>query len=137
MDKQSWILIALELDMLSILKLCETNKNVRAFVYDNYYFWTNKLKRDYNFVFTGMPNKDRDPRKLYQYLNNFKMHKDEQAAEFIEEGNDDLAKFLILTKKKSDYGHNGKSLKVAAAKNNVDMLEFLKEHLTKDKSIAF
>ena len=137
MDKQSWILIALELDLPSILKLCETNKNIKGFVCDNYYFWTNKLKKDYNFTFTGIPNKNRDPRKLYQYLNNFEMHEDTQAAEFIEEGNDDLAKFLILTKKKSDVPHNARSLKTAAAKNNTDMIEFLKEHQMKGQEYDF
>jgi hypothetical protein len=138
MDKQSWILIALELDLPSILKLCKTNKNIKGFVCDNYYFWGNKLKKDYNFTFTGVPNKNRDPRKLYQYIENLKMDEDIQAAEFIKEGNDDLAKFLILTKRKNIFSpyvnvipSYNESLKAAASKNNVNMIEFLKEHKIK------
>ena len=138
MDKQSWILIALELDLPSILKLCETNKSVKSFVCDNYYFWTNKLKKDYNFTFTGVPNKNRDPKKLYQYVQNLKMDEDIQVSEFIKEGNDDLAKFLILKKRKNIFSpyvnvlpSYTKSFKVAASKNNVEMIEFLKEHKIK------
>jgi len=64
MDKQSLILIAMELDLPSIINFCKTSNKVNKSVCKNKFFWINKLKKDYDFVFKTK----RDPKEYYKLL---------------------------------------------------------------------
>lgn len=68
MEKQSkeiLILLALELDLKSLLKFCQTNKKINKIICDNDIFWKNKIEKERPEFLS----------KIYEHLN-FKTYKD-------------------------------------------------------------
>jgi hypothetical protein len=54
LDKQRLLLIALELDIPSVLNFCSSNKRINALICKNSDFWKAKLIKDFAFTFYGI-----------------------------------------------------------------------------------
>jgi len=92
LDKQRLILIALELDLPSILNLCSTNKRIDSLICKNGDFWKSKLIKDFNFIFYGISNNKRDPQRYYYILYDKNIEKRIKKA--VKYGYFDLVKFI-------------------------------------------
>ena len=95
MDKQSLILIAMELDLPSLLNFCKSGKFINDSVCKNKYFWINKLKRDYNFVFT---NNSDNPREYYKLLYKAENKPGTSLETAVSSGYTDLVDYLLKNK---------------------------------------
>ena len=69
MNRDLLFLIALEMDLPEIIKLCETSSKINEYVCNNRNFWINKIKKTYPRV---PVDKIQDPRTLYRKLFNTK-----------------------------------------------------------------
>lgn len=118
MDKQSLILIAMELDLPSLLNFCKSGKFINDSVCENKYFWINKLNRDYKFVFT---NKQRDPREYYKILYKAENKPESSLETAVSLGYTDLVDYL-LKNKDIKPGYISYIIKKT---NNLDMLDIL------------
>src|SRR5690242_7484752 len=68
LDKQSLLLIAVEMDMPSLLNLRKSNKRINELICKKPQIWIDKLYRDFDFIFLGIPNLERDPKIYYKIL---------------------------------------------------------------------
>lgn len=95
--KQHLILIALKLDICSLLNFCLVNKRIKNAIYDNSQFWKNKLVSDYKFTFLHTLETD-TPRiyykLLYKYIN---LNNSNTIYKIIKYGYADLLKFVRLS----------------------------------------
>ena len=62
-------MIAIDLDIPSLIKLCSTNKRINSLICENATFWRNKLNKEYPNTIRKFPSKS-DFRKIYFSLKN-------------------------------------------------------------------
>jgi hypothetical protein len=150
MDKQSLILIALEMDLPDILNFCKTSKRVNDAVCKNPFFWINKMKKDYNFNFIGKATENRDPREYYSLLSKNEkfwsknMNKDKIIAQLIKQGNREMViyflnKYKTLDKNISMFQRSPmtKSQKQAAVKDDWELINLInKDSIRNNTSLA-
>lgn len=92
MDKQSLILIAMELDLPSVLNFCKSSKKINNSVCKNKFFWINKLKKDYNFDFTKTK---RNAKEYYKILYKSNENPNIGLESSVSLGYDDLVEYFL------------------------------------------
>lgn len=136
MDKQSIILIALELGLKDVLNLCNTNSKINEYVCKNSYFWINKLQKDFNFTFLGKPTADRDPKEYYLLFSKntefWRRYKDKIISKNLEKGNRDFVLYILNNRGDAlnyfKYNHLVDSLRSAAKKDDDEIVALLKKY---------
>lgn len=119
MDKQSLILIAMELDLPSILNFCQSEKNINRSVCKNKFFWINKMKKDYNFILKNLKDSN-DPKQYYKILYNSRNNPGIGLEISALIGYDDLVEYFL---KKDVNSHDIFSvIKKIKDKNILDIL---------------
>ena len=118
--KDGLIMIALELDVKSVLNFSLCWKRNNKFIADNPLFWINKLKKDYTFS-----GKLDNAKKYYQLISS-KMLIEDKVKECVEIfGDKELIQYFI-GKEACSVGLSS-ALKMASKKEDEDMVNFLIE----------
>jgi hypothetical protein len=68
LSKDELFLIAIDLDMPSLINFCQTSKNVNRKVCENNYFWVHKLKKDFNIDFKEISKMPKSSRLREKYM---------------------------------------------------------------------
>lgn len=124
LNKDEIVTIALLLDLLDILKFCQTSKKIDRYVCKNDDFWTSRLKKDFNFIFSKI-HKQRRPKLYYKILYS-KFHEGFESA--VKNNFEDLVDFYIdkasnfSRRKQIDMVENG--LLIAAENGNKNLVRF-------------
>ena len=91
--KDVLVLIAIELDIHSLLRFCATDKRNQNLC-NNPFLWIAKLKKDFGFVFKGDISKAKH--HYFYILAHLNTHNLNGGMLFaIKDGNDDIAKYFI------------------------------------------
>lgn len=98
LDKQSLLLIGVEMDMPSLMNLCKSSKRINELICQKPQIWIDKLWRDFGFRFLGLPSETRQPRKYYEILYsqppNYKINYSEYSSSHYQ-GKQKFGKFYV------------------------------------------
>lgn len=141
MDKQTSILIASHLGIADILNFSSTHSQINRNISRNPYFWINKLSKDFNFIFKGIPqteNVKQNPRYFYLILskngNFWSQKRDDIIVENIKNGNRDFVIFLLQKPFRNNKNQNKNSCELvrfrwslyhAAKRNDQEVISLL------------
>ncbi len=122
LDKQSLLLVAVEMDMPSLLNLCAASERINQLVCKRPQIWIDKLFRDFNFTFLGVPSEIRNPKKYYEILYkqppNYKFQYNQYSSSHYS-GKDKYEKYYLNSLFEAiKYGH-------------IDLVKFLLEKFGK------
>ena len=117
LDKDRLFLIALELDLPSLLRFCETNKRISNIICGQPHIWVRKLKKDFDYITSQKDySKAKEIYKIIYTLKNFNM-----LTEAINFGSLSLVKYVY-------YYVRGKNRKMLDYRKDEYFIQAVKEN---------
>jgi hypothetical protein len=121
LDKQRLLLIALELDIPSVLNFCSSNKRINALICKNSDFWKAKLIKDFAFTFYGISDEKRNLKQYYFILYNNTLNS-KRLCQAVKFGYIDLVKFI--SESISDLTIWNIGMKCAVESDSIELLDY-------------
>ena len=128
LPKDVLIQLALEYDLPSLVKFCQSNKRINEIVCNNHTFWYNKLIKEFNLYKDDIPKSKKynvnNPKEVYQFLHNKTKNIDGFLIWSAETGSLKLVKYSL------DKGANihidvDIALRIASEKGYLEVVKYL------------
>ena len=104
LSKDTIMYIALTMDLPEILSYCRLSSRFNNTVCENKYFWSRRLKQDYNIDYLDIG--DRYPKIYYQFFATSVNNIGHLSVRAMEQGHIDIAKYLLSRDDRREIDYN-------------------------------